>query len=111
MRRGLDIEIVKWGLELRMAGRLDSRSSTAARTSLHEHVDGGAGDLTVDLADTEIWDGAGLGVIVGTSRRARRAGRRLVLTQVSPRELRMLRVARVAQTALIRPAPIPAPAG
>jgi anti-sigma B factor antagonist len=108
MRRGLDIEIVKWGLELRMSGRLDSRSSTAARLSLHEQVDGGAGDLTVDLAGTEIWDGAGLGVIVGTSRRARRAGRRLVLTQVSPREFRMLRVARVPRTAVVRPAPVPA---
>ncbi len=108
MGRGLDIEIVKWGSELRMTGRLDSRSSTAARNSLHEQVDGGAGDLTVDLAETEIWDGAGLGVIVGTSRRARHAGRRLVLTGVNPREVRMLRVARVPQTALIRPAPVPA---
>ena len=55
MRRGLDNEIVKWGHELRMAGRLDARSSTAARQSLHEQVDGGTGDLTVNLGSTEIW--------------------------------------------------------
>ena len=104
MLRGLDIEVLKWGVELRVHGRLDSRSSTAARTSLHEHVDGAAGDLTVNLANAEIWDGAGLGVIVGTSRRARRSGRRLVLTEVRPREMRMLRVARVPRTAVVRPA-------
>jgi anti-anti-sigma factor len=104
MRRGLNIEVVTWGVELRMAGRLDSRSSPAARASLHEHVDGAHGDLTVNLADTEIWDGTGLGVLVGTCRRARRAGRRLVLTEVRPRELRMLRVASVPRTALVRPA-------
>ena len=108
MLRGLDIEVLKWGVELRITGRLDSRSSSAARASLHEHVDGAVGDLTVNLADAEIWDGAGLGVIVGTSRRARRAGRRLVLTDVRPRELRMLRVARVPRTAVVRPALLPA---
>src|SRR3954464_483031 len=104
MWRGLDIEILKWGVELRMTGRLDTRSAPVARTSLHEALEGGAGDLTVSMAGTEIWDGVGLGVIVGTSRRARGAGRRLVLTDVRPRELRMLRVARVPRTALVRPA-------
>jgi anti-sigma B factor antagonist len=107
MLRGLDIEVLKWGVELRISGRLDSRSSTAARTSLHEHVDGASGDLTVNLANAEIWDGAGLGVIIGTSRRARNAGRKLVLTEVRPRELRMLRVARVPRTAVVRPALLP----
>lgn len=104
MGRGLDIEILRWGVELRMTGRLDSRSAPVARTSLHEALDGGHGDLTVSLAGTEIWDGAGLGVIVGTSRRARSSGRRLVLTEVRPREMRMLRVARVPRTAVVRPA-------
>jgi anti-sigma B factor antagonist len=108
MRGGLDIQVVKWGVELRVAGRLDSRSSPAARNALHEHVDGAVGDLTVNLAETEIWDGAGLGVIVGTNRRARHAGRRLVLTDVRPRELRMLRVARLPTTAVVRPALLPA---
>ena len=107
MGRGLDIEIVKWGVELRIVGRLDSRSAPAARLSLHEQVDGAAGDLTIDVAGAEIWDGAGLGVIVGTSRRARRAGRRLVLTEVRPRELRMLKVALVSRTAILYPALTP----
>jgi anti-anti-sigma factor len=108
MGRGLDIEVLRWGVELRISGRLDSRSSSAARTSLHEHVDSASGDLTVNLADAEIWDGAGLGVIVGTNRRARRAGRRLVLTEVRPREVRMFRVARIPRTAVVRPALLPA---
>jgi anti-anti-sigma factor len=108
MGRGLDIEVLRWGVELRVSGRLDSRSSPAARTSLHEHVDSASGDLMVNLADAEIWDGAGLGVIVGTNRRARRAGRRLVLTEVRPREVRMFRVARIPRTAVVRPALLPA---
>ena len=108
MGRGLDIEVLRWGVELRISGCLDSRSSSTARTSLHEHVDSASGDLTVNLADAEIWDGAGLGVIIGTNRRARRAGRRLVLTEVRPREVRMLRVARIPRTAVVRPALLPA---
>ena len=99
MARGLDIEIVHGGSEVRLAGRLDVRSAQAARSCLHEAVDRGSGDLTVALGAVEIWDGTGLGVLVGAHRRATRSGRRIVLTEVRPRELRLLRAARMSRLA------------
>lgn len=119
MVRGLDIEVLRRGAELRLTGRLDARSASAARATLHEALEDGAGDLVVNLGGLEIWDGTGLGVLAGASRRARRSGRRLVLSEVRPRELRLLRVARVPRTASLhaatgherRSSAKPAPAG
>jgi anti-sigma B factor antagonist len=104
MRRGLKIDVLRHGVELTLSGRLDARSAPSVRASLHEAIDDGSGDLTVNLGALEIWDATGLGVLAGASRRARRLGRRLVLTEVRPRELRLLRVARVPRTAAIHPA-------
>lgn len=66
-------------------GRLDVTTVSAMRAVLHAAVDGGEGDLLVDLAGLELLDATGLGVLVGTHRRAVRAGRRLVLRDVPPR--------------------------
>jgi anti-sigma B factor antagonist len=104
MRPGLEIDVIKPGERLRLAGRLDARRAAQARAALHEAVDGGDGELVLDLGGLEIWDGTGLGVLVGAGRRAQRAQRRLVLTDVQPRELRLLRVARVTWTSSVRPA-------
>jgi anti-anti-sigma factor len=49
----------------------------------------------VHLAQAEVHDAAGLGVIVGVHHRARRVGRRLVLVDVSPRLDRLLRASRL----------------
>ncbi|MFJ5233660.1 STAS domain-containing protein [Kitasatospora sp. NPDC088391] len=73
-------------------GRLDVRSAADARALLHAAVDGGEGDLVLDLGRLEFWDATGLGVIMGTHRRAGRAGRRLVLRDV-PGQLQRLLVA------------------
>ena len=102
----LTIEVPGPGTLVRLKGRLDARSAPAARSALHEAVDGGKGsdELVVEMNQLEIWDGAGLGVLVGTARRARQAGRQLVLTGVRPRELRLLRVARVTWSSSVRPA-------
>jgi anti-sigma B factor antagonist len=103
---GLDLEIsvVDRGAYLRIVGRLDTRNAASVRTALHEAVDAGTGELIIEMGGLEIWDGTGLGVLVGAGRRAQRAGRRLVLTDVRARELRLLRVARVTWTASVRPA-------
>ena len=58
-------------------------------------VDSGAGDMIVDLSELEMIDAAGLGVLVGTHRRALRAERRLVLRDVPPRVMRMLAITRL----------------
>ncbi|BAJ30804.1 MULTISPECIES: STAS domain-containing protein [Kitasatospora] len=77
---------------LAIEGRLDVRSAADARALLHAAVDGGEGDLVLDLARLEFWDATGLGVIMGTHRRAGRVGRRLVLREV-PGQLQRLLVA------------------
>jgi anti-anti-sigma factor len=77
---------------LALDGSLDVRSAADARARLHQAVDHGAGDLVLDLAALRSWDATGLGVIMGTHRRAGRLGRRLVLRAV-PQQLQRLLVA------------------
>jgi anti-sigma B factor antagonist len=101
---GLEVDIIDPGAYVRLTGRLDARNASSVRTALHESVDAGAGELVIEMGGLEIWDGTGLGVLVGAGRRAQRAGRRLVLTGVQARELRLLRVARVTWTSSVRPA-------
>ncbi|RBM20418.1 STAS domain-containing protein [Streptomyces sp. PT12] len=76
--------------ELVVGGRLDVRSAADARLALHHAVDSGNGDLVLDLKELDSWDATGLGVIMGTHRRAGRCGRRLVLRDVPPRMRRVL---------------------
>jgi anti-sigma B factor antagonist len=101
---GLEVDVIDHGAYLRLTGRLDARSAASVRTTLQESVDAGVGELVIEMGGLEIWDGTGLGVLVGAGRRAQRAGRRLVLTGVRARELRLLRVARVTWTSSVRPA-------
>jgi anti-sigma B factor antagonist len=104
MGPGLVVDVIKPGERVRLTGRLDARSAPQVRAALHAAVDSGSGELVLELGGLEIWDGTGLGVLVGAGRRAQRAARLLVLTGVQPRELRLLRVARVTWTAAVRPA-------
>ncbi|MGF1428459.1 STAS domain-containing protein [Kitasatospora sp. LaBMicrA B282] len=75
---------------LALEGRLDVRSAADARARLHQAVDSGTGDLVLDLGALDSWDATGLGVIMGTHRRAGRLGRRLVLREVPPQLQRLL---------------------
>ena len=83
------------GQEVTVSGRLDVSSVDEVRLALHDILDRGLGDLLVHLAQAEVHDAAGLGVIVGIHHRARRVGRRLVLVDVSPRLDRLLRASRL----------------
>jgi anti-anti-sigma factor len=85
-----------------VTGRLDVRTVADVRIALHDIVDRGEGDLLIHLADAEVCDATGLGVIVGVHHRARRAGRRLVIADASPRLERLLRAARLTRV-LARP--------
>lgn len=78
------------GKEVIVSGRLDVNSVAELRQGLQEVLGRGAGDLLVHLAEAEVHDATGLGVIVGLHHRARRVGRRLVLVDVSPRLDRLL---------------------
>lgn len=73
-------------------GRLDVRTAADVRSELHRALDEGEGDLVLDLSGLASWDATGLGVIMGTHRRAGRLGRRLVLRGV-PAQLQRLLVA------------------
>src|SRR3954454_4062172 len=83
------------GAEVVVTGRLDVYTVAALRLLLHDVVDRGQGDLMVHLAGAEGHDATGLGVRVCAHHGARRAGRRLVLVDVSPRLARLLRVSRL----------------
>lgn len=83
------------GQEVSVAGRLDVHTVADVRLALHDILDRGVGDLLLHLVDAEVHDATGLGVIVGAHSRARRAGRRLVLVDVSPRLDRLLHASRL----------------
>lgn len=83
------------GQEVAVAGRLDVNTVAEIRLILHDNLDRGDGDLLVHLAEAEVHDATGLGLIVGVHDRARRMGRRLVLADVSPRLDRLLRASRL----------------
>jgi anti-sigma B factor antagonist len=83
------------GQEVTVCGALDVNSVAEVRLALHDILARGAGDLLIHLAEAEVHDATGLGVIVGVHHRARRLGRRLVLVDVSPRLDRLLRASRL----------------
>jgi anti-anti-sigma factor len=103
MGTDLYIEVVRRGAEIEVAGRLDGRNAPVARAVLHSTIDEGHGDVLVRLAGLAIWDASGLGVVVGAHRRAQQAGRRLVLTDVPQRQLRLLRATRLHRVLTVEP--------
>lgn len=86
---------IRFGQEVSVAGRLDVHTVAEVRLALHDILARGTGDLLIHLAEAEVQDATGLGVIVGVHHRARRVGRRLVLVDVSPRLDRLLRASRL----------------
>ncbi len=103
----MSVALTEPGRQVSLRGRLDVSTVTDIRRVLHDAVDAGSGDLLLDLAGIDMLDSAGLGVLLGTHRRAALAGRRLVLCDVPPRLSRLLvrtrlhRVLHVRRTALV----------
>lgn len=83
------------GAELSISGPLNVHTVSEVRSALSRAIDGGIGDLLLHLGTADIGDATGLGVLVGAHHRAERAGRRLVLADVSPRIERLLRGSRL----------------
>ena len=77
-----------------LEGRLDVAAAADARLALAAAAEHGEGDLVLDLSGLEAVDATGLGVLVGAHRAAGRAGRRLVLLDVSQPVSRLLFVTR-----------------
>ncbi|MGZ4604471.1 MAG: STAS domain-containing protein [Kineosporiaceae bacterium] len=103
MGHELDVRVIRPGTEIDLVGRLDVRTASTVREALGACVDQGEGDLLLHVGSLEIWDAAGLGVLVGAHRRARRAGRRIVLTEVPPRHLRLLKATRLHRLFVVEP--------
>ncbi|MCM3921124.1 STAS domain-containing protein [Frankia sp. AiPs1] len=70
------------GQAVRLVGRVDVRTVGTLRSLLHAAIDNGSGPLRVDVAGLELGDHAALGVLLGGARRARAAGRSMVLVDV-----------------------------
>jgi anti-anti-sigma factor len=91
----VQIEVLRPGALLALRGRLAASSVGDVRTALTEAIEGGVDDLVVDMSQVELMDATGLGVLVGSHRRAERAGRRLVLHNVPDRVDRLLLATRL----------------
>jgi anti-anti-sigma factor len=91
----MDMTVEIEGRSVVLAGRLDVHTVADVRLVLHNAIERGTGDLTINLERVEVTDATGLGVLVGVHRRADRAGRRLVLRGVPPRLSRLLLITRL----------------
>jgi len=97
----MDIRVLHPGCHLSINGRLGAATVADVRLALAEAIDGGIGDLVVDLAGVELVDATGLGVLVGAHRRADRVGRRLVLQSVPARIDRLLLATRLHRVLIV----------
>jgi len=91
----MHIEVVRPGCLLALRGRLGAASVGDVRTALASAIEAGVDDMVVDMSGVELMDATGLGMLVGTHRRAERAGRRLVLQNVPDRIDRLLLATRL----------------
>ena len=98
------VSIAPGANEVLLSGILDVSTVHDVRRAIHEALDAGSGDLVVDLRDVEMLDATGLGMLVGAHRRAGRTGRRLVLRNLSPQLVRLLRVSRLNRILVVEPA-------
>lgn len=94
------------GEVLILRGSVDASTVAEVRQLLHDALEAGTGDLVVDLAEVQLLDATGLGMLVGTHRRAGRCGRRLVLRRVPPRIERLLVATRLNRVLQIERAPV-----
>ena len=91
----MQIEVLRPGCLVALRGRLISTTVGDVRTALTGAIESGVDDIVVDMSGVELMDATGLGVLVGSHRRAERAGRRLVLQNVPERVDRLLLATRL----------------
>lgn len=96
-----------------IAGRLDVTTAADLRAQLlavlEDEPDPAGADLLVDLSAVETVDMVGVGLLVGVHRQAQRRGRRLVLTGVPPRVMRLLTATRLRRVLVVRDLPRTSP--
>jgi anti-anti-sigma factor len=92
-----------------LSGILDVSTVHDVRRAVHAALDEGSGDLVVDMGEVELLDATGLGMLVGAHRRAGRTGRRLVLRNLNPQLVRLLRVSRLNRILVVEPSAVVPP--
>ena len=95
------------GCHVVLRGRLDVRTVADLRMPLHRLIAGGTTAVLLDLGEAHVGDTTGFGLIVECQRRARRAGRPMVVVAADDRTRRLLRRARLGS--LLGTASAPAP--
>lgn len=100
----VSVQSVLTGQEVAIRGRIDVHSVPDVRLLLHDIIDTGCGDLLLRLEGAEIGDATGLGVLVESYNRARRAGRRLAVVDMTERTGRLLRASRLDRALVLREA-------
>ncbi|WP_444542254.1 STAS domain-containing protein [Cellulomonas phragmiteti] len=80
-----------------VAGEIDVASADRLRESVAQLLSDGRTDLVVDLSAVTFMDSTGLGLLVGTLKRVRLAGGRLVLVVDSERLLKVFRITGLTQ--------------
>ena len=91
----MDVQEPERGRVLVLRGRLDARSAPDVRQSLHRVVDGGTGEVLVDVEHLVLVDVSSLGLLLEAHRPGRARRRHLVLVAVPAPLQRMLRVTRL----------------
>lgn len=91
-------------------GKVDVAGAADVRAFLHAAVAEAHGDVVVDLAEVELIDVTGLGVIVGAHRKASRDGHRLILRNVPGRMMRLLAMTQLYRVLYVEDMPQPAAA-
>ena len=101
----VEVRAMHTGQEVAIVGRIDVHTVPDVRLLLHEIIDTGCGDVHLRLASAEIGDATGLGVLVEAFNRARRAGRRLAVVDMTERTGRLLRASRLDRALVLRADP------
>lgn len=82
---------------LRVRGEVDVYTSPALRDELYRLIDGGATNVTLDLADMDFIDSSGLGVFVGALKRIRERDGDLRLRSLQPSTRKVLEITGLTQ--------------
>jgi len=96
------------GPTLFLAGDFDVRSTGDVRNAIYDQLSHTAGDLVIDITEVDTVDLTALKVIGAASRRASRAGKRIVLRGACPAVRRMLHLSHLIRVVELEREPIPA---
>jgi len=73
-------------------GEVDTFTSARLREALNEALDTGAQEIALDLAEMELIDSTGLGVLVGALKKLREREGAMVLRSPTPAVMRVLSI-------------------